>query len=73
MGLLAYVQMDASPVAYLLGRPHRESVADQVNTAIVEQLGSVTRSSLELMLRQLVNTHDTARQLFHGMVVPLSL
>lgn len=59
MGVLAYVDIESSPVAYLLSPQHRYKLANQINNAILECDGISNSSALERLIRQLLSTYRT--------------
>lgn len=62
IGMLAYVDVAASPAAYLLEQGRRDDVADRVNSAILSHQGQPARPALETLVRQLKLAHRQLRR-----------
>jgi len=63
--VLAYEDLDSSPVWHLMGLGQRELVADMVNAAVLRHSGlpdTAAQSSLELLLRQVTVCHSELRE-----------
>jgi hypothetical protein len=71
MGLLAYMNPETSILSYLFQCSWRTSIADQVNIAILNIFGQSTRSSLEILIQQLMNVQKTHSNLTHGISIPI--
>jgi Ran-binding protein 9/10 len=54
MGLLAYTDPSESPLAHILTQHRRDEVFDVINEAILVDMGCRAKSSLDVLLRQLI-------------------
>ena len=66
IGLVAYTDPSQSPLADVYDVSHRRVVADLLNAAMIKAEGGEETSCLEKLLKNLLVSHDTLRQLQGG-------
>lgn len=68
LSLLAYDKPQASPCGALLNQSTRQSLAEDVDRALLQALGHPSKSVLERLVAQTLVTLDTLRQQHHPKV-----